>query len=99
VTIEDLKRLEAAAGPAPWDRHGRLARHIYCTEPDGYQGEVCSCDADDDVALIAALRNSAPALLACAELVAEMAECDDVTGNGQWLNRAATLMAAFKASP
>lgn len=83
MTIEELKRLESEATAGQWRTHRnsspmtvmRGAVEVRAGEKNEFHPYV----GPHNAALIAALRNSAPALLACAELVAEMAdgECWD----------------------
>lgn len=74
--IEELKRLEAEATPGPWWTDGNGPWKIH-------HGDACdrvvTCTPSPDVgtgtknaALIAALRNAAPALLRAAERVREL---------------------------
>jgi len=83
-TLAELRRLEAEATPGPWEWVGD---GLYGHEPDDWvlylrwveDNRVALHRSDHDAALIAALRNAAPALLARAELAGRLARCLDAT--------------------
>ncbi len=107
MTIEELKRLEGAATPGPWidydgvEQHPETGEQIAVCPPlihEGRPGGEMLCEGtgqgyDQNIALIAALRNAAPALVRCAELVAEMVGPGDTIDLSVMLDRARSLMA------
>jgi len=79
IDLAELRRLEAEATPGPWMDFGNLEPyegHVVAVGGDSLSPICQDPDGDDrphDRALIAALRNAAPNLLARAELAARMA--------------------------
>ena len=86
MKIEELKALEAKATLGPWKvEYDGDASFIFTRNPSPASiASVYSDMKDTDCDLIAALRNHASALIACAEalkVALEHAEYDDGSGN------------------
>ena len=74
MTIDDLERLEKAATPGPWEgKNFRVFNREMCSIVawNGSNKQSRTQQAEDDIAIIAALRNAAPALLRVARAAAE----------------------------